>query len=99
MGKSIFTLILLFGIFVLGELTLTSCSHYCPAVTGTGNTASAGRHKGGHCAGVKSTGTIKPKRKRVIEDGNFDPKMAKAMAKAERKKAKKIDKKQLSADQ
>ncbi len=88
---------LLAALFIL--TCFSSCSHYCPAVTGTGNSATLHtKHKKSHCAGVQSTGTIKPKQKHRIEDGLIDPKMAKAMAKANKKNAEPVSKKTLSAD-
>ena len=72
-----------------------SCTQqHCVGITGTGNTATSSHQRGGHCAGVKSTGTYKPHvpKSKAKENGNFDPRMERQLAKA---KAKPVEKKTL----
>jgi hypothetical protein len=74
---------------------MASCApQHCVGISGTGNTATASHQRGGHCAGVKSTGTYKPHvpKSKARENGNFDPRMEKQLAKS---KAKPIEKKKL----
>lgn len=88
------------------QMPLTSCtsSKHCPAIAGTGNSAThksgrvVGTRKAG-CAGTSSTGTYKPKVKRKKEDGLMSAKMERQMAKAQAKKASPIESKKLSMDQ
>lgn len=101
MKSKITVLVLLLSVFVGSEVALTGCKSYCPAVDGTGNTASRGvRRTFGRtdCPGVNSTGNYKPKVKNKREDGLVSPKMAREMAKADRKKAGPIESKKLHFD-
>ncbi|MCB9233578.1 MAG: hypothetical protein H6581_18115 [Bacteroidia bacterium] len=88
--KKIISRTVLFSSFALiMGATAVSCASraHCPAVAGTGNSASAS-HKGAsgkYCAGVKGTGTIKPKQKKRIEDGNFSKKMEREKLRAQNK--------------
>jgi hypothetical protein len=88
-------------VMVMG-LILPSCrSTYCPGVDGTGNSASRSNHKSisigkPKCPAVAGTGNYKPKLSNKKEDGLTSPKMARAMAKAERKKASPIQSRKLS---
>jgi hypothetical protein len=89
------------AVVVSSNLIVTSCKSYCPAVDGTGNTASRGvRRTFGRtdCPAVAGTGNYKPKLKNKREDGLTSPKMARAMAKAEKKKAGPIVSKRLHFD-
>ena len=102
MRKYLFHALFLSFAFLMAETTLTSCAsrNHCPAVAGTGNSAT---HKGGFrgkkgCAGVTGTGNAKPKVRKKKEDGLTSRKMEKQIAKAERKKAGPIKSKTLSAD-
>lgn len=65
------------------QLLATSCNSYCPAVSGTGNSASHKKRvvKRKYCAGVSSTGNKKVKVKRKKEDGLFSKKMNKEVHK------------------
>lgn len=103
MRKLIFNALFLGGILIFADLSLTSCTsrNHCPAVAGTGNSASrkAGFGRGGSCPAVKGTGTSKPKIRRKPQVGLTSKKMDKAMAKAKKKDAKPIQKRTLSADQ
>lgn len=84
---------------VLVSLVLPSCApKHCVGITGTGNTATKSHQRGGHCAGVNSTGTFKPHvpRSKAKENGNFDPRMEKQLAKS---KYKPIEKKKLEFKQ
>lgn len=100
---------LIHGFFAISALllmqaSLPSCtsSKHCPAVAGTGNSAT---YKGGHnvgtrkagCAGVNGTGNYKPKLKNKREDGLTSAKMERQMAKAQ--KSSPIEGKTLSVDQ
>ena len=89
------------AVVVSSNLMVTSCKSYCPAVDGTGNTASRGvRRTFGRtdCPAVAGTGNYKPKLKNKREDGLTSAKMARAMAKAEKKKAGPIESKRLHFD-
>lgn len=99
--RSIFVL----ATFLAANTLLTSCasSKHCPAVAGTGNSATHQRgllssRKNG-CAGVKGTGNYKPKVKNKREDGLTSKKMEKQMAKAQDKKAGPLESRKLSMDQ
>lgn len=85
MKKIVITSLFVFGMALLSGSALTSCSSsaHCPAVAGTGNSAvSSHRASKKYCAGVKGTGTIKPKQKNRIEDGNFSKKVERQLAKS-----------------
>ncbi len=101
MRKLVFQLLILGSVLVFSDTMLTSCSSSknCPAVAGTGNSASrqGGLIKGGKCPAVAGTGNYKPKLNRKPQDGLMSKKMAKQMAK--NKKAGPIAKKKLSVDQ
>ncbi|MEM1000768.1 MAG: hypothetical protein AAGN35_27185 [Bacteroidota bacterium] len=103
MHKLLFKGVLITGLFLIADFGLTSCasSAHCPAVAGTGNSASRkmGGAKKKYCAGVKGTGNFKPRVKRKKEDGLTSKKMERAMAKSERKKAGPLQQKTLSVDQ
>ena len=89
------------AVLVCANLAVTSCKSYCPAVDGTGNTASRGvRRTFGRtdCPAVAGTGNYKPKLKNKREDGLMSTKMARQMAKANRKKAGPIESKRLHFD-
>lgn len=89
MRSRLLKVVVLASLVVGANFVLTSCKTYCPAVDGTGNTASRGvRRTFGRsdCPAIAGTGNYKPKLKNKREDGLMSPKMAKQMAKAERKK-------------
>lgn len=103
MRKLLFKGILVGSMFLLADLTFTSCasSTHCPAVAGTGNSAT---HRGGgakkkYCAGVNGTGNFKPKVKKKKEDGLTSRKMEKSIAKSKQQKAGPLEQKKLSMDQ
>ena len=102
MKKLLFSGLFLISFSLMSTGALTSCASrtHCPAVAGTGNSASSGSRgaKKKYCAGVKGTGTIKPKRKNRIEDGNFSIKTEKARLKAKKKNTSPIKQKKLQAD-
>lgn len=88
-------------VLVTSNVVVTSCKSYCPAIDGTGNTASRGvRRTFGRtdCPGVNSTGNYKPKVKNKREDGLMSAKMARQMQKADNKKAGPIESKKLHFD-
>lgn len=94
--------ILVGSMFLLADLSLTSCSSsaHCPAVAGTGNSATArGGAKKKYCAGVNGTGNFKPKVKKKKEDGLTSRKMEKSIAKSKQQKAGPLEQKKLSMDQ
>lgn len=103
MRKFLFKALLLGSIVVFADGFLTSCasSKHCPAVAGTGNSASRakGFGGGGKCPAVKGTGNYKPKVRRKPQVGLTSKKMDKAMAKAQKKKSSPIQSRTLSADQ
>lgn len=103
MRKLVVKFLILGSVLVFSDTMLTSCasSKNCPAVAGTGNSASrkGGMIKGGKCPAVAGTGNYKPKVKRKPEDGLMSKKMAKQMARSKNKKAGPIAKKKLSVDQ
>lgn len=102
MHKHLLKSLVIVGMFVFAEVTLTSCAgtNHCPAVAGTGNSASrGGGAKKKYCAGVNGTGNFKPKVKRKAENGLMSKKQEKQMAKAQRKKAGPIQSRTLSVDQ
>jgi hypothetical protein len=79
----------------------TSCKSYCPAVDGTGNSASRGTRISlgrSDCPAVRGTGNYKPKVKNKREDGLTSAKMERQIAKANKKKAGPIENKKLSFD-
>jgi hypothetical protein len=82
-------------------MEVTSCKSYCPAVDGTGNTASRGTRISlgrSDCPAVRGTGNYKPKVKNKREDGLTSAKMERSIAKANKKKAGPIENKKLSFD-
>ena len=104
MRKLVFRLLLLGSVLVFSDGLLTSCasSKHCPAVAGTGNSASrkGGLVKGGKCPAVAGTGNYKPKVRRKPQDGLMSKKMEKQMAKGNKPgKGGPIAKKKLSVDQ
>ena len=103
MRKNLLNVLMISAMFVLADLSLTSCASrtHCPAVQGTGNSASVGggRAKKKYCAGVNGTGNFKPKVKKKKEDGLTSKKMEKSIAKAKQKDADPIQKRKLSMDQ
>jgi hypothetical protein len=102
MRKLLLKGLMLSAFFLVADLGLTSCASrtHCPAVAGTGNTATrSGRARKKYCAGVNGTGNFKPKVKRKKEDGLTSRKMDRAMAKAQKKKAGPLKQKTLSVDQ
>ena len=88
-------------LMISGGLPSCASSKHCPAVAGTGNSATRvkGFGRGGSCPAVKGTGNYKPKVRKKKEDGLISKDMAKAMAKAEKKKTSPIKKRKLSFDQ
>lgn len=100
MKRPLFTAIKLVFFTFLFQFAVTSCApRACPAVAGTGNSTARGyKISKRNCPSVSGTGNRKPKvsKKKAKEDGLFDPKMAKAMAK--KKNAKPIEKRKLSFD-
>lgn len=103
MRKYLFQILLLGGIVLFADTTLTSCasSKNCPAVAGTGNSSSrkGGLIKGTKCPATAGTGNYKPKVKRKPEVGLMSPKMERQMAKANKKKTSPIESRKLSAEQ
>ncbi len=103
MRKLVFKLLILGSVVIFSDTLLTSCasSKHCPAVAGTGNSASrkGGLVKGGKCPAVAGTGNFKPKVNRPPQDGLTSRKMEKQIAKAKSKKTSPIAKKKLSVDQ
>ncbi len=91
-------------LFVAGSFVATGCKSYCPGTDGTGNSASRSTKRSirlgkSHCPAVAGTGNQKPKMKRrKPEDGLVSKKMARQMAKADKKKAGPIEAKKLSFD-
>ncbi len=102
MFKNVLRALAFGALLLLADTTLTSCSSskHCPAVAGTGNSASRakGFGRGGSCPAVKGTGNYKPHVKRKKEDGLMSKKMEKQMAKADKKDSSPIQKRKLSFD-
>ena len=102
MFKSIVRACVFGALLLLADTTLTSCasSKHCPAVAGTGNSATRvkGFGRGGSCPAVKGTGNYKPKVRRKPQDGLVSKEMARQMAKAEKKNSSPIQKRKLTAD-
>lgn len=102
MFKNVLRALAFAGLLIFADTTLSSCtsSKHCPAVAGTGNSASRakGFGRGGSCPAVKGTGNYKPKVRRKPQDGLMSKQMEKQMAKAEKKDAKPIQKRKLTAD-
>lgn len=103
MKTTLSTLLLLVSVLVGSTVALTACKSYCPAVDGTGNSASRGVRRTlslgrPDCPAVRGTGNYKPKVKNKREDGLMSPKMARQMEKANRKKAGPIESKKLHFD-
>jgi|GEM_PF-3248109 hypothetical protein len=97
--------LLIFSVMVLlAPLTSCTSSKHCPAIAGTGNSATqkgarfVGTRKG-TCPGNTSTGNYKPKVKNKREDGLMSAKMERQLAKSQNKKSSPIESKKLSMDQ
>jgi hypothetical protein len=101
MKAKLFPLLLLAVVSLSLPVGVSSCKSYCPAVDGTGNTASRGTRISlgrSDCPAVRGTGNYKPKVKNKREDGLTSAKMERSIAKANKKKAGPIENKKLSFD-